>query len=463
MPELPEVETVRTILEGIVEGKQIAKIHVYRAKNIVSGAEDFVASLTGETFLSVERKGKYLIFHLTHDKVVVSHLRMEGKYYEGKVGEIPDKFDLLVYDFTDGSSLRYNDVRKFGVLLLTNEEKLYCEEPLSHLGPEPWDLSSEKLYSGLQKRKNTTIKEALLDQSLIAGLGNIYDDETLYAAKVNPKRFAGSISLEEANTLLIEARRILKTAIAKGGSTIRSYHPSEGVDGLMQNSLLAYGQENEPCSRCGFPLRKIFIGGRGTVYCPRCQPYFGHPLVVAVSGPIASGKSTVSRYLEKKGYVRIDADEIVAELYRKPSIQKRIAHLLGPSVLTSSGLDHSEMLTLLKANPRKKKALEKMIHPLVYRTIFSKLASMNSGKVVLDVPLLLHSPLEEVADLIIYISSSEKNQIARLVERGKDPEAALALNKGYPRALLKKKAAILLSGDGRPSDLEKELDNYKFL
>jgi formamidopyrimidine-DNA glycosylase len=463
MPELPEVETVRTILEGIVEGKTIKAIHVYRAKNIVSGADAFIKSLIGETFLSVSRKGKYLLFHLSHDKVVISHLRMEGKYYEGKVGDTPDKFDLLVYDFTDGSSLRYNDVRKFGVLKLTNEENAFKEEPLLHLGPEPWDLTPEALYLGLQKRKNTTIKEALLDQSLIAGLGNIYDDETLFAAKVNPKRLAGSITKEEAASLLIESRRILKTAIAHGGSTIRSYHPSEGVDGLMQNELLAYGQENEPCSRCGFPLRKIFIGGRGTVYCPHCQPYFGHPLVVAVSGPIASGKSTVSAYLEKKGYRKLDADEIVAELYQKPSVQKRIAHLLGESVLTPAGLDRKAMLVLLSATPKKKKALEKMIHPLVYREILAKLASMASGKVVLDVPLLLHSPLEEVTDLIIYISANEKNQIARLVERGKDPERSLALNKGYPRALLKKKAGILLSGDGRKEDLIKELDSYSFL
>src|SRR5574344_58666 len=293
MPELPEVETIKTILNGIVRNKTIQDIHVYRAKNILSGASLFVRSLKGETFLSASRRGKYLLFHLTHEKVVTSHLRMEGKYYEGKVGETPDKFDLVVYDFSDGRSLRCNDVRKFGVLQLTTEEKAFNEEPLSHLGPEPWDLTPEKLYAGLQKRKNTTIKEALLAPSLIAGLGNIYDDETLFAAQVNPKRLAGSISLAEASALLLEARRILKTAIAHGGSTIRSYHPSEGVDGLMQNELLAYGQENEPCSRCGFPLRKIFIGGRGTVDCPHCQPYFGHPLVVAVSGPIASGKSTV--------------------------------------------------------------------------------------------------------------------------------------------------------------------------
>ena len=178
------------------------------------------------------------------------------------------------------------------------------------------------------------------------------------------------------------------------------------------------------------------------------------PSLKSLKVRIASGKSTVSRYLEKKGYLRIDADQIVADLYQKPALEKRIARLLGSNVLSPSGLDRGEMLKAIKANPKKKKALEKMIHPLVYRAVLAQLASLTSGKVVLDVPLLLHSPLEEVADLIIYISANEKNQIARLVERGKDPEAALALNKGYPRALLKKKAGILLSGDGRKEDLE---------
>ena len=112
---------------------------------------------------------------------------------------------------------------------------------------------------------------------------------------------------------------------------------------IMQNELLAYGQENKPCPNCGFPLRKIFIGGRGTVYCPHCQVYSHHPLIVAVTGPIASGKSTVSAYLEKKGYLKLDADEIVKELYEKPALQKQIAHLLGADVLTPNGLDHALM------------------------------------------------------------------------------------------------------------------------
>src|SRR5574344_939297 len=462
MPELPEVETIKTILNEIVANKTIQDIHVYRAKNILSGAPIFVAALKGETFRSVSRRGKYLLFHLTHQKVVISHLRMEGKYYEGKVGEAPDKFDLVVYDFTDGTSLRYNDVRKFGVLELTDEANVFKTKALSKLGPEPWDLSEKDLYAGIQKRKNTLIKEALLDQTLIAGIGNIYDDETLYAAKINPKRLSGSISLIEASTLLHEARRILEKAIANGGSTIKSYHPQEGVNGLMQNDLLSYGQENKPCSRCGFPLRKIFIGGRGTVYCPKCQPYFDHPLIIGVTGPIASGKSTVSDYLVKKGYAKLDADEIDKELYEKRAVQKRIARLFGEDILCKTGLDRSLMLQKIAENPKLKKRLEKLIHPLVYQAIQKKIDAMKGGKVVLDVPLLLNSPLEEECDLIIGVFASEKVQIARLVERGKDPKASLEMNRHYPRGKLRKQAGILLASDGKKEDLYKALDQYAF-
>ena len=158
MPELPEVETIKTILNGIVRGKTIADVHVFRAKNILSGAPAFVSSLKGETFLSVSRRGKYLLFHLTHDKVVISHLRMEGKYSEGKVGETPDKFDLVVYDFTDGTTLRYNDVRKFGVLELTDEASVFKTKALSKLGPEPWTSRKKTSIKGCRNGKTRRSK-----------------------------------------------------------------------------------------------------------------------------------------------------------------------------------------------------------------------------------------------------------------------------------------------------------------
>lgn len=463
MPELPEVETVRRILVPIVKNKTIASIQVLRAKNIASGAEDFVRSLTGETFLDVSRRGKYLIFFLTHDKVVISHLRMEGKYYEGKAGDTPDKFDLLIYVFSDGTTLRYNDVRKFGVIELTDKAHYLQQDPLAKLGKEPWELSPEEFYQSLQKKHSQTIKEALLDQTLIAGLGNIYDDEVLFAAKISPLLPAGDVSPSQAETLLAEARRILQEAIDNGGSTIRSYHPEEGVDGLMQNNLLAYGKGNSPCPRCGFPLRKITVGGRGTVYCPKCQANPGHPLIVGVTGPIASGKSSVTAYLVAKGYEKIDADAIVTDLYSRTSLQHHLQKMFGEEVVKNGAINRPYLLRRFADKPKDKARLEHYLYPKVYEEIERRIKASSSKKIVLDVPLLLHSPLEEKCDLIIYIHAEEKTQIARLVERGKDPKTSLALNAHYPRGLAKKAAGIVLDGNHSLSYLQRELSRYSYL
>jgi formamidopyrimidine-DNA glycosylase len=463
MPELPEVETVRRILVPIVKGKKIAAIDVIRPKNIVSGAAAFKASLVGESFLDVGRKGKYLIFFLTHDKVVISHLRMEGKYYEGKVSDTPDKFDLLIYQFSDGTTLRYNDVRKFGVIQLTDKAHYLTEDPLVKLGKEPWELTPEELLQGLHAKHSQTIKEALLDQTLIAGLGNIYDDEVLFASKISPLLPSNQITSEQAATLLKEARRILEEAIAAGGSTIRSYHPEAGVDGLMQNELLAYGKGNTPCPNCGFPLRRITIGGRGTVYCPKCQANPGHPLIVGVTGPIASGKSSVTRYLVERGYEKIDADEIVAQLYQKSAIQHHLQKMFGDAAISDGQINRPYLLKLFADKPRAKARLEHYLYPRVYAEIDKRIATSNSTKIVLDIPLLLHSPFEEKCDLIIYIHAEKDTQIARLVERGKDPETSLALNAHYPRGLAKKAAGIVLDGNHSLTYLENELSHYSYL
>jgi len=463
MPELPEVETIARILNPLVRGKTIASIRVLRPKNILTGAEGFVASLTGERFLAVTRKGKFLLFHLTHGKVVVSHLRMEGKYYEAKAGGAPAKHDVLIYDFADGSALRYNDVRKFGVLLLKSEADALATPPVAALGPEPWDLTPKALYRGLQRKKKEPIKKALLDQRLISGLGNIYDDEVLFAAKINPKTPARKITLKECETLLKEAQRILKLAIAKGGSTIRSYHAKEGIDGEMQHNLLAYGRGNQPCLRCGFPLRKIALGGRGTVYCPRCQPLKGRPLIVGVTGPIASGKSAVASYLAKKGYRVIDADAIVRSLYGKEEVRKRVAALFGLKALKNGKVDKPYLLGLVSRSPRDKKALEELLHPLVFAAMERKIAATRAQRLVLDVPLLVGSPLEKECDLIITILASKKAQEARLSARGVDPKKSLALNRGWPQGAAKKAAGIVLDGSGDLPALEKQLDAYKFL
>lgn len=456
MPELPEVETVKSILQDIAPGKTVKSIDVYYSGCIKSPVEEFKNFVIGETFTKMSRRGKFLIFHMTNNKVVVSHLRMEGKFFEGMENDVPDKHDIMRYVFTDGTTLRYNDVRKFGILVPQKEDICHSIPPLSEVGKEPWDLSPQELYEGL-KIKKSTIKEALLDQGLIAGLGNIYDDEVLFATKINPKRAANSITQEECIRIVKEAGRILNEAIANGGSTIKSYHPKEGVSGLMQTRLLAYGHGNEACPTCGFPMRKIFIGGRGTVYCPKCQVNYGEPFIVGVTGPIASGKSTVSKYLEFKGYLKIDADFVVAELYKNNSFTNKICAHFG-----MSSFSREELLQIVSADENKRQELNEIVHPAVFDEFFRIIKDNKNEKIVLDVPLLIGSPLEDICDLIITVIADEKNQIERIIQRGKDPAASMALNKKWPKGIAKRKSGLVLTTDGSLDELYRNLDKYNW-
>lgn len=463
MPELPEVETIKTILDPIVKKKTVKSLEIIREKTLITDPNEFAKKVVGKTFTGVSRKGKFLIFHLSDGLVIISHLRMEGKYFEGRVGDPLNKHDLLVYNFTDGTRLVYNDQRKFGIIGLYKESEYLKKSPLSELGKEPFELSPQELYDGL-KTKKKPIKEALLDQTLISGLGNIYDDEVLFAASINPKTSAKDITLAQCAKIIKESIRILNLAIAAGGSTIRSYHPKEGVSGEMQNNLLAYGKKNEPCPRCGFPMRKIVVGGRGTTYCPHCQHLNDHPFVLAVTGPVHSGKSTVAAYFEKKGYVRIDADKIVHALYLEPSVLSSLQLLLGKEAVQDGKASRSYIAKLISENIEKKKALEQFIHPLVLLETKKRLAALSDkDKVVLDVPLLFGSGLDELADFILVIASDEAKRKMRLSDEGKDVEKAFALNKGWPLGRAKNEASLVIENNGSIKELENKLDKVKFL
>ena len=268
MPELPEVETVRRILEPIVQGKRIKNIDVFYDGCFKTDVDEFKISLIGETFDSVSRIGKFLIFHLSNEKVIISHLRMEGKYYEGYENDLPDKHDIMRYVFEDGTTLRYNDVRKFGIIQLSFEDEYRGLDCIAKLGPEPWQTNENVLYNDLQERGGT-IKEALLDQTIMTGLGNIYVDETLYATGIRPTRSPKSITKHECSLIVREARRILDMAIENGGSTIKSYHPKEGVTGLMHMRLY----KSMPATT--FPLRisiTSFRASPGWTKCPSVMP-----------------------------------------------------------------------------------------------------------------------------------------------------------------------------------------------
>ena len=273
MPELPEVETIRKTLEHLTIGKQIEDVTVYWPKIIKKPVEheQFIDALKGQTIEAVGRRGKFLIFYMT-DLALVSHLRMEGKYGLFPTDEEMDKHTHVLFSFTDGTQLRYKDVRKFGTMHLFLKGEELSSLPLSQLGPEPLshDFTTEYMMQSLSKTSRN-IKAVLLDQTLVVGVGNIYVDESLFRAKIHPQRIASSLTGKEIERIVTEVKATLAEAIEQGGSTIRTYINSQGQIGMFQQQLLVYGRNGEPCKECGSTIEKLKVAGRGTHICPSCQ------------------------------------------------------------------------------------------------------------------------------------------------------------------------------------------------
>jgi len=271
MPELPEVETVKNTLKGIILNNKIKDISIYYEPIIEYPiSSDFKKQIVGETIHDIERRGKWLMFKLDH-YYLFSHLRMEGKYFI-KSDEPIEKHEHIVFKLSNGEELRYRDTRKFGRMLLIPKDEIENVGPLVQLGLEPWDdrLTEKYLLNSFKNRK-IPIKQSLLDQSIIAGIGNIYVDEILFLAKLNPETRTCDVNIRKCRDIIVYTRQILESAIEKGGTTIRSYESSEGVHGRFQNNLLVHDRENEPCPKCGTFIQKKVVGGRGTYWCSRCQ------------------------------------------------------------------------------------------------------------------------------------------------------------------------------------------------
>lgn len=273
MPELPEVETVRRTLVELVSGKTIERVTVTWPKIIKKPVEveQFKDALVGQVIEEVSRRGKFLIFYTT-DYALVSHLRMEGRYGLYTPEEEIDKHTHVIFYFTDGTQLRYRDVRKFGTMHLFKKGEERTELPLSQLGPEPFsdEFTVERMERSFEQT-NRSIKTVLLDQKLVVGLGNIYVDESLFKAGIHPERNASSLTKKEIKILHHEIIETLTEAVAKGGSTVRSYVNSQGEIGMFQLELFVYGRNGEACKNCSSELERIVVGGRGTVFCPKCQ------------------------------------------------------------------------------------------------------------------------------------------------------------------------------------------------
>lgn len=272
MPEKPEVLTVVKSLKPRIVGKTIRDCNVYW-ENIIAypTTMEFKKEVVGQKINDVFTRGKWIVISLDKDYLLI-HLRMEGKFFFRKINDLLNKHEHVEFILDDDISFRFHDVRKFGKMYLLDKSNAYDVKPLVEIGLEYNDsnLTKEYLYDRIHTKK-LPIKTVLLDQSIIAGIGNIYDDEILFMSRINPTRKSCDIKISECDSIIKNTNIVLDKAIKLGGTTIKSFTSSEGVHGLFQNELLVHGKKNGECPVCGCKLEFIRVGGRGTYFCPKCQ------------------------------------------------------------------------------------------------------------------------------------------------------------------------------------------------
>ena len=286
MPELPEVETVRRGLKILIVSKKITNVSFDWPKSFPNAQSDINQFLIGSHITDVRRRAKVLMIDLDTDYSLVVHLKMTGQLvYRGNenfgaghpndslVGKLPDKSTRVEIIFDDKSKLFFNDQRKFGWMKLLPTVEIPNIDFMRRVGPEPLgsDFTAKVLFDRLQRRKRSSIKAALLDQTVLAGIGNIYADEALWGAKIHPETKVGNISLASVKKLYTEIVTVLRLSIEKGGSTDRNYVNAEGKKGSYIEFAKVFRRENLPCPRCSTAIIKTRVASRGTHICPKCQ------------------------------------------------------------------------------------------------------------------------------------------------------------------------------------------------
>lgn len=286
MPELPEVETVRRGLHQLIIGRQIRSQVHDTPKSFPNNEHDVRLFLINATVLDVRRRAKVLLIDLSTQYTLVIHLKMTGQLVfrgeetfgaghpnESLIGELPDRSTRVTLEFVDGAKLYFNDQRKFGWMKLVPTAEVVDMPFMQKVGPEPLedDFTVEEFKARFSRRAKTSIKAALLDQSVVAGVGNIYADESLWGAKIHPKRLVGTITPAEFELLYTELRLVMNLAIEKGGSTDKNYVNAEGKRGSYMDFARVFRREGLACPHCGAEIIKFKAAGRGTHICPVCQ------------------------------------------------------------------------------------------------------------------------------------------------------------------------------------------------
>lgn len=406
MPELPEVQTVLDTLERKIKDRKIINIDVLY-KPIIDLDEDvFKIKMIGQHFRHFKRRGKYLLFEMD-DITFVSHLRMEGKYFILDDKTPISKHDHVIFYLDDNTQLRYNDVRKFGRMELIDKDKDY--RAFKELGPEPFSDDFNLSYcKNYLKNNNAPIKQILLNQSFVAGIGNIYADEILYYMKANPNTIGKNITDGDIKKMIRGCRLILEKAIKKGGTTIRSYTSSLGVTGRFQLDLKVHTKEK--CPKCKGDIKKIVVGGRGTYYCPNCQK---QRIRIALTGTIGSGKSEAANYIRnEKGFEVFDCDAVNKKLLEPNAAGYKLVVKAFPECVNDSKLDKQALAKIIFNNPKEKKKLENILHPLIFKEM--EKAIEKNKLFIAEVPLLFESKWDKYFDCSVLLVSNEKNMIKHL-------------------------------------------------
>ena len=287
MPELPEVETVRRGLHELIIGLAVKSVHHDTPKSFPNATADVREFLVNAKIHDVRRRAKVLLIDLSTDYTLVIHLKMTGQlvYRAGSVafgaghpndsliGELPDRSTRVTLEFTDGSKLFFNDQRKFGWMKLMPTIEVPNIDFMKKVGPEPLeaDFTAQEFAARFARRAKTSIKAALLDQTVVAGVGNIYADESLWGAKIHPQRLVNTVTVDEFQKLYDEVREVMNLAIDKGGSTDKNYVNAEGKRGSYMDFARVFRREGQACPRCGTEIIKFKAAGRGTHICPHCQ------------------------------------------------------------------------------------------------------------------------------------------------------------------------------------------------
>lgn len=289
MPELPEVETIRRGLDKFIKDQKIRRVEVLCEKSFQGPIEVVV----GQRITKLRRHGKALLIELENGITMLTHLRMTGQLVyrpsgikdgydldktfagghptEGFYKELPDGQTRVIFHLENGT-LYFNDQRKFGFVKPLPTAEVEQDKFIASLGKEPWDMPSDEFYEKLQRRKGSPIKAVLLDQKVIAGIGNIYADEALFMTKIHPATLAGSITKDQASALVKNAARIMDASIDSGGSTMATYVRPDGTKGnYLEKFAQVFRRDGEPCPRCGAEIVKLRVAGRGTHVCPNCQ------------------------------------------------------------------------------------------------------------------------------------------------------------------------------------------------